>query len=107
MNGKMGKMLKQVQKAQAQILKLQEELGRRTVEAASGGGAVRAVVSGAKELVELHIDPEIFKEENMDVEMIQDLVITAVNEAIREADKMMAREMEKITGGMGLPPNML
>jgi len=106
MNGKMGKMLKQVQKAQAQILKLQEELGRRTVEATSGGGAVRAVVSGAKELVELHIDPEIFKEENMDVEMIQDLVITAVNEAIREADKMMAREMEKITGGMGLPPNM-
>lgn len=106
MNGKMGKMLKQVQKAQAQILKLQEELGQRTVETTSGGGAVRAVISGAKELLELHIDPELFKEEEVDVEMIQDLVITAVNEAIREADKMVAREMEKITGGMGLPPNM-
>lgn len=103
----MGKMLKQVQKAQAQILKLQEELGRRTVEATSGGGAVRAVCSGAKELLELHIDPEILKEEEADVEMIQDLVITAVNEALRAADKMVADEMAKITGGMGLPPNML
>lgn len=102
----MGKMLKQVQKAQAQILKLQEEISRQTVEATSGGGAVRAVFSGAKELLELHIDPEILKDEDVDVEMIQDLVITAVNEAIREADKMMAKEMEKITGGMGLPPNM-
>ncbi len=107
MNGKMGKMLKQVQKAQAQILKLQEELGQRSVEATSGGGAVRAVCSGARELLELHIDPELFKEEDLDVEMIQDLVITAVNEAIREADKMVTKEMEKITGGMGLPPNML
>lgn len=106
MNGKMGKMLKQVQKAQAQILKLQEELGQRSVEATSGGGAVRAVCSGSRELLELHIDPELFKEENLDVEMIQDLVITAVNEALREADKMAAKEMEKITGGMGLPPNM-
>lgn len=106
MNGKMGKMLKQVQKAQAQILKLQEELGQRTVEAASGGGAVRAVCNGSKELLELHIDPEILKEEDADVEMIQDLVITAVNEALRAADKMVASEMEKITGGMGLPPNM-
>ncbi len=106
MNGKMGKMLKQVQKAQAQILKLQEELAQRTVEATSGGGAVRAVCNGAKELAELHIDPEILQDEEPDMEMIQDLVITAVNEALREADKMMAREMEKLTGGMGLPPNM-
>ena len=106
MNGKMGKMLKQVQKAQAQILKLQEELAQRTVEATSGGGAVRAVCNGAKELAELHIDSEILQDEEPDMEMIQDLVITAVNEALREADKMMAREMEKLTGGMGLPPNM-
>ncbi|HHU77212.1 MAG TPA: YbaB/EbfC family nucleoid-associated protein [Firmicutes bacterium] len=106
MNGKMGKMLKQVQKAQAQILKLQEELAQRTMEATSGGGAVRAVSNGAKELVELHIDPEILQEEEVDVEMIQDLVITAVNESLRQADKMMAKEMEKISGGMGLPPGM-
>jgi len=103
----MNKMLKQMQKAQAQMVKLQDELAQKTVEATSGGGAVRAVVSGAKELVELHIDPEIFKDEDLDPEMIQDLVITAVNEAIREAEKMAGKEMERIAGGMGLPPGML
>jgi DNA-binding YbaB/EbfC family protein len=103
----MGKMLKQMQKAQAQMLKLQEELSQKTVEATSGGGAVRAVVSGAKELVELQIDPEIFKDDDLDPEMIQDLVISAVNEALREAEKMASKEMERIAGGMGLPPGML
>jgi len=103
----MSKMLKQMQKAQSQMLKLQEELAQKTVEATSGGGAVRAIVSGAKELVELHIDPEIFKDEDLDPEMVQDLVITAVNEALREAEKMASKEMEKLAGGMGLPPGML
>ena len=103
----MGKMLKQVQKAQAQMMQLQEELNEKTVEASSGGGAVRAVVSGAKEIKELHIDPELLRDEDADAEMIQDLVITAVNEALREADKMATGEMEKLTGGMGLPPGLL
>ncbi len=103
-NGKMGKMLKQMQKAQSQIMKMQEELGNKTVEATSGGGAVRAVVKGNKELVELQIDPELLQEE--DVEMLQDLVIGAVNEALRKAEQMVNDEMQKITGGLGLPPNL-
>jgi nucleoid-associated protein EbfC len=103
--GKMGKMLKQMQKVQAEMLKLQEDVNSRTVEASSGGGAVRAVVSGAKELVELHMDPELLKEE--DVEMIQDLIMGAVNEAIRAADKMASAEMQKLSGSLGLPKDLL
>ncbi len=104
MNGKMGKMLKQVQKMQNQMLKMQEELNDRTVEAASGGGAVRCVVSGGRELRELVIDPDLLREN--DVEMLQDLIMAAVNEALRAAEKMVNDEMGKITGGMGLPPGM-
>lgn len=103
-NGKMNKMLKQMQKVQAEMLKMQEELGNRTVESTSGGGAVRAVVSGSKELVELEIDPQILQDE--EVEMIQDLVISAVNEALRQADKMVGSEMQKIAGMPGLPKNL-
>lgn len=100
-NGKMSKMLKQVQKMQGEMMRLQEEMGNRTVEATSGGGVVRAVVSGAKEIVELHIDPEILQDE--DVEMLQDLIIGAINEALRQADKMVSSEMQKLGGGLGLP----
>ncbi len=100
-NGKMNKMLKQVQKMQGEMMRLQEEMGNRTVEATSGGGVVRAVVSGAKEIVELHIDPEILQDE--DVEMLQDLIIGAINEALRQADKMVSSEMQKLGGGLGLP----
>lgn len=97
-------MLKQMQKVQAEMLKLQEDLAKRTVESTSGGGAVRAVVSGSKELVELQIDPEILKDE--EAEMIQDLVISAVNEALRQADKMVSSEMQKIAGIPGLPKDL-
>jgi DNA-binding YbaB/EbfC family protein len=97
-------MLKQVQKMQNQMLKMQEELNDRTVEAASGGGAVRCVVSGGRELRELVIDPDLLREN--DVEMLQDLIMAAVNEALRAAEKMVNDEMGKITGGMGLPPGM-
>ncbi len=103
-NGKMGKMLKQMQKVQAEMLKVQEELANRTVESTSGGGAVRAVVNGSKELVELQIDPQILKDE--EAEMIQDLVISAVNEALRQADKMANSEMQKIAGMPGLPKDL-
>lgn len=102
-NGKMGKMLKQVQKVQAKMLQMQEELKERQVEASSGGGVVRAVVSGAKELQELHIQPELLEE---DVEMLADLIISAVNEALRQTDKMINEEMQKIGGNFGLPGNL-
>ena len=99
--GKMNKMIKQMQQAQNQILKLQKEVEARTVEATSGGGVVRAVVSGGKNLLELHLDPELLQED--DIEMVQDLIISAVNEALRQADEMVASEMQKLTGGLGLP----
>ena len=102
-NGKMNKMLKQVQKMQAQMVKMQEELKSRQVEASSGGGVVRAVVSGDKELHELHIEPELLEE---DVEMLADLVISAVNEALRKAEEMVNQEMQKIGGNIGLPGNL-
>jgi DNA-binding YbaB/EbfC family protein len=103
-NGKMNKMFKQVQKVQAQMVKMQEELKSRQVEASSGGGVVRAVVSGDKELQELHIEPELLEEN--DVEMLTDLVISAVNEALRKAEAMVNEEMQKIGGNLGLPGNL-
>jgi DNA-binding YbaB/EbfC family protein len=104
-NGKMGKMLKQIQKVQNEMMKMQEEVSGRTVEATSGGGAVRVVVSGAKELLELHLDPQLLQED--DLEMLQDLVISAVNEGLRKADEMVNTEMQKISGNLGLPKGLL
>ena len=104
-NGKMGKMLKQIQKVQNEMMKMQEEVSGRTVEATSGGGAVRVVVSGAKELLELHLDPQLLQED--DLEMLQDLIISAVNEGLRKADEMVNTEMQKISGNLGLPKGLL
>lgn len=95
------KMIKQVQKLQSQIAKLQEELGEKTTEATAGGGAVRAVVNGRQELVALEIDPEIV--DPGDVEMLQDVIMAAVNEALRQSREMIAQEMGKLTGGLGMP----
>lgn len=99
--GNMGKMMKQVQKMQKQMKKLQQELEEKTVEATAGGGAVKAVANGKKELVELQIDPDAVDPD--DVEMLQDLVMAAVNEAIRKAEEMVQSELVKITGGLNLP----
>lgn len=95
------KMMKQVQKIQADMMRLQEELGERTVEATSGGGAVTAVANGKQELVSITIQPEAIDPE--DVEMLQDLVLTAVNEALRQSREMVAEEMGKLTGGLNIP----
>lgn len=95
------KMMKQVQKLQSQVAKLQEELGAKTVEATAGGGAVRAVVNGRQELVALEIGPEAVDPD--DVEMLQDIIVAAVNEALRQSREMVAREMQKLTGGLGMP----
>ena len=97
----MGKMMKQVQKMQADMAKLQEELADRTVEATSGGGMVKVIASGKQEIKLIEINPDAVDPE--DVEMLQDMVLTAVNEALRQSQEMTAKEMSKITGGMNVP----
>lgn len=97
----MNNMLKQVQKMQKDMAKLQEEVEQRQVEASAGGGAVTVVASGKKEILSISIKPEVVDPE--DVEMLQDLIMAAVNEAIRQADEMVSKEMSKVTGGMNLP----
>ena len=101
MPGNMNNMMKQVQKMQKDMQKLQEEVELRTVEASAGGGAITVVASGKKEIKEIIIKPEVVDPD--DVEMLQDLIMAAVNEAIRMADEMVSKEMGKITGGINLP----
>jgi DNA-binding YbaB/EbfC family protein len=96
-----GKLMKQAQQMQAKMLQLQEELGEKTVEASAGGGMVTAVVNGKYELVALAIERSVVDPE--DVEMLQDLVVAAVNEGIRKAQEMTQEEMARITGGMNIP----
>lgn len=103
--GNMGKMMKQVQQMQKKIAQLQEELAEMTVEASSGGGVVRVVANGRKEIVAVTIEEEVL--EDRDVEMLQDLILSAVNEALRLAEEKTAEEMQKITGGLNLPPGLL
>jgi DNA-binding YbaB/EbfC family protein len=103
-NGGMGNMqgmLKKVQKMQADMMKLQEDLKSRTVETTVGGGAVSVVVSGKKELKSIKIAPSAVDPD--DVEMLEDLIISAVNEGMRKVDEMTEKEMGKVTGGMKLP----
>ncbi|TLM98866.1 YbaB/EbfC family nucleoid-associated protein, partial [bacterium] len=88
MLGNMGKMMKQVQKMQADMAKMQEELAAKTVEAASGGGMVKVVANGKNEIVSIEIKPDAVDPE--DVEMLQDMVLAAVNEALRTAQEMVA-----------------
>ena len=99
--GNMQGMMKKVQKMQNEMKKLQEDLKQRTVETTVGGGALTLVMNGEKNVESVHIDPSIIDPE--DAEMLEDLVVAAVNEASKKVDDMMAQEMGKITGGMHLP----
>ena len=94
-------MMKQAQKLQSKMMEMQAELGNRTVSAQAGGGMVEAVVNGRQELVSLRIDPEVAVAD--DVEMLQDLILAAINEALNRSREMMAAEMSKLTGGMQIP----
>ncbi len=94
-------MMKQAQKMQAKIMKIQEEMGERSVEASAGGGMVTVTANGKQEILSIRIEPEVVDPE--DVEMLQDLVAAAVNEALKKAQEMMAEEMAKVTGGMKIP----
>ncbi|HHZ03286.1 MAG TPA: YbaB/EbfC family nucleoid-associated protein [Tissierellia bacterium] len=101
MPGGMNNMMKQIQKMQKQMEEMQKELEEREVEATSGGGAVTVKVNGKKEMLELKIDPEVVDED--DVEMLEDMIVAAINEAFRKADEMMESEMKKVTGGVNIP----
>jgi nucleoid-associated protein EbfC len=97
----MGNMMKQAQKLQARMLRLQEELGERTVETSSGGGMIKVVANGRQQIVSICIEKEVVDPE--DVEMLQDLVLAAVNDALEKSQEMVSAEMGKLTGGMNIP----
>ena len=94
-------MLKQAQKMQQDMMRLQQELQEKEYQAAAGGGVVSATVNGKHELKALVIDPEAVDPD--DVEMLQDMIVAAVNEALRAAENDAASTMQKLTGGLGLP----
>ncbi len=102
--GNMGGMMKKVQKLQAEMGKMQEELKTRTIDVSAGGGAIKVVMNGEKQIQSLIIDPAAVDPE--DVEMLQDLISAAINEAVKKVDDLMATEMGKLTGGLNLPPGM-
>lgn len=97
----MGKMMKQVQKMQAEMARIQEELAEREVKANAGGGMVEVTANGKQEILDIKIDPEAVDPE--DVEMLEDMILAAVNEAMRQAQEMASQEMQKVTGGMNIP----
>ena len=98
------KMMRQAQQIQKQMMKMQEELESSPVEATVGGGVVKAVVSGKMKVESIIIDPDVVSHE--DVDMLQDLVIAAVNEGLDKAQRMASEKMGAFTGGMNLPPGM-
>lgn len=99
--GGMAQLMKQANQMQMKMKKMQEELAQRSFDGTAGGGAVKATVTGDNKLTSLAIDAEVMKAG--DAEMLQDMVIVAVNEAIKTAKETSSKEMEKITGGMGVP----
>ena len=97
----LGGLMKQAQKMQAKLAKLQEELEKREVEASAGGGMVKVTATGKQEITKIIIEPDVVDKE--DIEMLQDLIIAAVNEALRKSKEMLTEEMGKITGGLNIP----
>ena len=97
----MEEILRQAQQVQERLAKLQEELAGRTVEASAGGGMVSVIVNGRQEVVSVRIEKEVASPEEL--ELLQDLVRGAMNEALSRSKRMVAEEMSKITGGMNLP----
>ena len=97
----MSNLMKQAQKFQNQMAKLQEELGDKTVEASAGGGMVTVVANGRQELLSIKIDPEVIDPD--DVEMLQDLILAAVSDGLTRAKDMVNEEMGKLTKGLNLP----
>ncbi len=97
----MANMMKQAQKLQSKMMKLQEEMAEKTVESTSGGGMVKVVANGRQQIVSVSIEKEVVDPE--DVDMLQDLILAAVNDALAKAQEMVSAEMSKLTGGMNIP----
>ena len=101
MKGGMGNIVKQAQQMQQKMMKMQEDLAQRTIEASVGGGMVTVTVNGQHEVLRIKIDPQAV--DPNDVEMLEDLILAGVNEAMRKAQEMIKEEMSKLTGGMRIP----
>lgn len=101
MNQNMNEIVRQAQKMQSQIAKVQDEIGAKEVEASTGGGMVVATVNGKQELLSIKINPEVANPE--DIEMLEEMILGAVNQAMETAGEMMNSEVNKITGGVGIP----
>lgn len=101
MRGGMGNLMKQAQQMQQKMMKLQEEIAQRTLDASVGGGMVTVTVNGKSEVLRIKIEPQVV--DPNDVEMLEDLILAGVNEALRKAQEMMAEEMSKLTGGLKIP----
>ncbi|MDL2269239.1 YbaB/EbfC family nucleoid-associated protein [Desulfosarcina sp. OttesenSCG-928-A07] len=99
--GNMGNMVKQAQKLQAKMLQMQDELATKTVETTAGGGMITVVANGSQKIVSIKIEKDVVDPE--DVEMLEDLVLAAVNDALAKAQDMVSSEMSKLTGGMKIP----
>jgi nucleoid-associated protein EbfC len=97
------KMLKQMQQMQSKLAKVQEDLEREQIESSAGGGAVKAVVTGQQKLVSITVDPDVAS----DVEMLQDLVVAAVNDAMDRSRALAAERMQSVAAGLGLPPGLI
>jgi hypothetical protein len=97
----MGNMMKQAQKLQAKMLRLQEELADKTVEATAGGGMVKTVANGKQQILSIQIEKEVVDPD--DVEMLQDLILAAVNDALVKSQEMVSGEMNKLTGDLKIP----
>jgi nucleoid-associated protein EbfC len=97
----MGNMMKQAQQLQSRMVKLQEELSEKTIETSSGGGMIKVVANGKQQIVSIQIEKEVVDPE--DVEMLQDLILAAVNDALAKSQEMVSGEMSKLTGGLKIP----
>ena len=101
MKGGMGNLMKQAQQMQQKMLKLQEEIAKKTLDASVGGGMVMVTVNGKSEVLRIKIEPQVV--DPNDVEMLEDLIVAGVNEALRKAQEMVSEEMSKLTGGLKIP----
>ena len=99
--GMIGVLMRQAKKMQQEMAKIQEEAKKKTVEASAGGGMVSVTANGGMEIVSIKIEREVVNSD--DIEMLQDLIIAAANEALRRAQQMVSEEMSKVTGGLNLP----